>query len=178
MMKLLDISKEIGIVTYGYPFKPYNVPEGYRGKPKYDYEKCIGCAACAIACPPNAINVKYDKEKNKSIWSFNCARCIFCARCEEVCPTGAIALSTEFEMAVKFEKKDLQTKGDLEVVKCNKCNKPFTTKRLINYAIERLKAAGVVVNNEKIELLHICPECKKQEAVDKFVKNAHFGGKK
>jgi formate hydrogenlyase subunit 6/NADH:ubiquinone oxidoreductase subunit I len=177
-MKLLDISKEIGIITYDYPFEPYKVPEGFRGKPEYDYEKCIGCAACAIACPPNALNVKYDKENDKVIWSFDCGRCIFCGRCEEVCPTEAIVLSPLYEMAVKFDYKNLKEESELEVVKCKICGKPFTTKRLINYAIERLKATGMVINEEKMDYLYTCPECKKTDAVEKFATQSHFGGKK
>ncbi len=177
-MKLLDITKEIGTATYGYPFEPYEVPEGFRGKPEYTYDKCIGCAACAIACPPNAINVTYDKNEDKLKWEFDCGRCIFCGRCEEVCPTNAIELSQEYEMAVKFNKNDLLTKGYLNTVKCRICNKPFTTERLVNYTLERMKAAGMDINDQIIQNLHTCPECKKEKAVEKFVKTSRFGGVK
>ncbi|QCT95204.1 4Fe-4S dicluster domain-containing protein [Caminibacter mediatlanticus TB-2] len=175
-LKLLDITREIGIVTYDYPFGDYEVHEGFRGKPHYEYEKCIGCAACAIACPPNAINVSYLKDEDKSKWEFDCGRCIFCARCEEVCPTGAIYLTKEFENSVRFNKEDLLQIGELEVVRCRVCNKPFTTKRLINYVIERLEKTRVVMNEEKIELLHTCPECKKNQAVEQFTKSVRYGG--
>jgi len=176
-MKLLDITRKIGTATYSYPFEPYEVPEGFRGKPEYEYEKCIGCAACAIACPPNALNVKYNKENNKVMWEFDCSRCIFCARCEEVCPTDAIVLSPEYEMAVKFNKNDLNELSELEVVCCEVCNKPFTTKRLMNYAIERLEKTGAVINEEKIKyMMSTCPECKKNQAVNVFTKRSYFGG--
>ena len=141
-MKLLDMTRKYGSATYGYPLEPYEVPEGFRGKPSYDYEKCIGCTACAVACPSNAINVKLNLTKDKLVWEFNCARCIFCGRCDEVCPTNAVMLSKEFEMSAKFNKEDLIERGELDVQLCEVCHKPFTTKKLIAYDLERLKKGG------------------------------------
>lgn len=168
-MKLLDMTQKYGNATYNYPFEPYEVEEGFRGKPEYFYEKCIGCTACGIACPSNAINVKLNKSKDKLVWEFNCARCIFCGRCDEVCPTNAILLSDEFEMAVKFDKENLKERGELEVEYCEQCNQVFTTKRLLAYNLERLKKAGWEEESllEKTSYMKTCPECKKENQVEK-----------
>ncbi|WP_331774726.1 formate hydrogenlyase complex iron-sulfur subunit [Sulfurospirillum sp. 1612] len=167
-MKLLDMTRKYGGATYAYPFEPYEVPENFRGKPNYDYAKCIGCTACAVACPSNAINVKLNKTGTKLVWEFDCGRCIYCGRCDEVCPTNAVFLSHEFETAVKFNKDDLKVRGELEVEYCHVCKKPYTTKRLIAYDIERLKNVGWSTEgfDAKVEHLYTCPECKKKKAVE------------
>lgn len=175
-MKLVDMADKYGRATYNYPFEPYLVPDGFRGKPVYDYDKCIGCTACAVACPSNAINVKLDKDINKLVWEFNCARCIFCGRCDEVCPTNAVVQSEQFELAVKFDKNALKIRGELDLQHCEVCNTPFTTKRLVNYDIERLQRAGWSKETikEKTAYIRTCPECKKNKVVEET--NKYFSG--
>ena len=99
MMKLLDISKKYGETTHKYPFEPYKVAENFRGKPSYIFDLCIGCAACGVACPSNAITVQFNDSKSKLIWEFDCGRCIFCGYCAEVCPELAIVHGIEYENA-------------------------------------------------------------------------------
>lgn len=175
-MKLLDMTEKYGNATYNYPFEPYLVPEGFRGKPVYDYDKCVGCTACGVACPSNAINVKMNKENTKLVWEFDCARCIFCGRCDEVCPTNAVVQSNQFEIAVKFDKSALKVVGELDLENCEVCKKPFTTKRLISYNLERLKQAGWedLMFKEKTAYIRTCPECKKLKVVEES--NKYFAG--
>lgn len=177
-MKFLDMTKKYGKATYNYPFEPYEVPEGFRGKPVYDYSKCIGCTACGVACPSNAINVKMNKDITKLVWEFDCARCIFCGRCDEVCPTGAVLQSQQFEIAVKFDKSALKVVGELDLEYCESCKKPFTTKRLISYSTERLIEAGWDKSYIDAKTAHMktCPECKKQKVVEET--NINFSGAK
>lgn len=171
-MKLLDMTKKYGKATYKYPFEPYEVPENYRGKPNYTYDLCIGCAACGVACPSNAIELKLNDTKDRLVWKFDAGRCIFCGRCDEVCPTGAVMLSSEFELAVKFDKSALMQQGELVVAHCKCCGKPFTTKRLIDYALERMQNANLPDDRleEAKEYVYYCVDCKKQHTVSKFCK--------
>lgn len=51
-----------------------------------EYEKCLGCQACAEMCPVNAISFCYD------IWGegrafANINKCIKCGLCDRICPT-------------------------------------------------------------------------------------------
>lgn len=170
MMKLLDISKKYGEATHEYPFKPYKVADNFRGKPSYNYDLCIGCAACGIACPSNAITVQFNDDKSKLIWEFDCGSCIFCGRCDEVCPTGSIRLSNEFELAVRFDKSALIQRGELETQYCTKCHKPFGAKKLIDYSYECLSKANLGEKRleEAKSYLSICQTCKKTATVSSF----------
>ncbi len=179
-MKLLDMTEKYGQATCNYPFEPYTIFEGFRGKPSYTYEYCLGCTACANACPSNAINVKMNEDKTKLVWEFNCGRCIFCGRCDEVCPTGAVVLSEQFENAVKFDKDNLYERGELDLQKCEVCNRVFTTKRLIAYDVERLKKVGWSDEylEEKIKFIKTCPDCKRKKSVENIATGFNKGGER
>lgn len=196
-MKIFDILKKVGIVTHKYPAAPYIMDDRFRGKPEYNYSLCIGCAACAIACPPNAISVKWKKEacgevagevagveaKNEAQtatqcvpkitainYAYDAGRCIFCGRCDEVCPTGAIALGNEWELAVKFDKTALLQTGELDIVHCKECGKPFKSVRFLAHAKDKL-ALGAL-NRQDFEIYaQICRECKRDTVVAKMAKN-------
>ena len=86
--------------TVKYPYVKVEPPEGYRGKPAMNRDKCIKCWQCIRACPDRAIGV--DKEtKTPSIWL---GRCTYCGECAEACPTKAIIMTKEFAFTKMYEK--------------------------------------------------------------------------
>lgn len=141
-----------GRVTEKYPFAPIELPEGFRGKPEIDPEKCIGCGACATVCPPSAIQIHVDEEQGYKTIDLFLGRCIFCARCEEVCPAEAIRLTKEFELAAASE-EDLHQVVRLKMVKCAGCGRPFDTVRHLQFIAEKLP-------EEQKPMLALCPDCK------------------
>lgn len=177
MMKLFDITNKYGKATYAYPFEPYKVNENFRGSPEYNFDDCICCAACGIACPSNAIEIKLNSDQSKLVWEFTAARCIFCGRCDEVCPTGAIHQGNSFELAVKFDKSALIQRGEFEVQRCKKCGKVFTTKRLVNYTYEKLESANLLDGRleEVKDTIEICQECKQADCVKRITNNEEKG---
>jgi NADH-quinone oxidoreductase subunit I len=98
------------VCTEQYPAERPKVAERYRGLPRLlkDPEtgepKCMGCGACALACPENLIVItsrrnEQTKRKELVTFSFDTSRCMFCGLCEEACPSDALELSRDFEMA-------------------------------------------------------------------------------
>lgn len=166
-MKILEFAKKEKMVTNNFPVVPYEVTDGFRGKPEYSYDLCIGCGSCVVACPSNALSLKKDDEKGVALWKVDYNRCIFCGRCDEVCPTRAISLSKEYVMCVLFDKEDLTVTGELKLKECDTCNAFFTTKRLSNYTYEKLVSAGWDRESidEKMKHLNTCPDCRQKKAV-------------
>ena len=72
---------------------PVPIPkEGFRGKIRYDMDKCIGCKLCIKVCPCEAIEFR-EKEKKVRIYL---SRCCFCSQCNDVCPTKCLSMSNDF----------------------------------------------------------------------------------
>jgi len=74
---------------------PIKTPEGFRGKIKYDREKCIGCKLCIKFCPTEAIEFKPDEKKIRIYLS----RCCFCSQCNDICPVSCLSMGDEFLLA-------------------------------------------------------------------------------
>jgi formate hydrogenlyase subunit 6/NADH:ubiquinone oxidoreductase subunit I len=74
---------------------PIPTPPGFRGKIKYDREKCIGCKLCLKVCPCEAIEF-IEKDKKIRIYL---ARCCFCSQCNDICPSDCLSMSDEFLLA-------------------------------------------------------------------------------
>ncbi|MFA9440193.1 formate hydrogenlyase complex iron-sulfur subunit [Uliginosibacterium sp. sgz301328] len=167
MFKLLKIIARAGEATEKYPFAPMPVSPGFRGKPEYTSQQCIACAACVLACPPNALTVKTDADACTRTWSLNLGRCIFCGRCEEVCPTGAIELSPEFELAVG-SKADLLQQATFTLMRCRQCDTPFAPTKEVEYALALTVQQGVPESDlESLRArFETCPDCKRLHTLD------------
>jgi formate hydrogenlyase subunit 6/NADH:ubiquinone oxidoreductase subunit I len=173
MLKLFKIISDAGEATHKYPFAPYPVSPGFRGKPQLEANQCIACAACVIACPANALTMSTDTEANERNWELNLGRCIFCGRCEEVCPTKAIALTPEFELAVG-NKADLLQKATFRLAHCVDCGTPFAPAKEVEYVMDLLVQSGIQVDDAQRAHLATCPECKRKQTVFRDDQSQHM----
>ncbi|HVN67784.1 MAG TPA: 4Fe-4S dicluster domain-containing protein, partial [Candidatus Sulfotelmatobacter sp.] len=83
-----------------YPFVKLVPPDGFRGKPEYYQDDCVGCLACFEVCPARAIAYEDDKEKRERVLTHRADHCIFCQQCEKACITEkGIKLTKAFELA-------------------------------------------------------------------------------
>lgn len=112
-----------GPYTSKFPYEPHVPPEGFRGKPKYFEEDCMGCGACYQVCPPRAIECKdeVNDKTGKRTLSINLDVCIMCGQCQVNCPTEkGIILIPEFDLATvktRIEKQEIEK----ELVLCEMC---------------------------------------------------------
>jgi Ni,Fe-hydrogenase III small subunit/NAD-dependent dihydropyrimidine dehydrogenase PreA subunit len=95
--------------------KPKTVlPSGFRGRLKFDPQKCIGCLTCIRFCPAGTITACKTKEGLQMEYFYG--RCTFCGMCAQHCPTGAIQLTSDYKMIEK-DKKKFVTKGRVRKLK-------------------------------------------------------------
>jgi len=84
--------------TLNYPAKRSGMPEGFRGKLKFNPQTCIGCKMCMRDCPSAAIEIRKVGEKQFEA-EINLAKCIYCGQCVDSCLKHALEITSEFELA-------------------------------------------------------------------------------
>ncbi|MFA5113345.1 MAG: 4Fe-4S dicluster domain-containing protein [Candidatus Margulisiibacteriota bacterium] len=107
--------------TNGYPFVKLTPPDGFRGKPEYYENDCVGCLACYEVCPARAISYEDNKGTKQRTLTHRADLCIFCQQCEKACITEkGIKLTKAFELA-RYERKNDLSQSRKELVLCEHC---------------------------------------------------------
>lgn len=158
-LKILVIAGETGRVTRKYPFEPPFTTGEFRGRIEIDEKKCIGCGACVIACPPNALEMRI--EKNSLILKYFIGRCIFCWRCVDVCPVRAIRGTSDFELATN-DISDLNEVVIHDRSECSNCGGDYSTVKQKQYVIEKSPITENYVDK--------CPDCRRESFLNTIQK--------
>ena len=145
--KLRELKEAVRAVIFGpyttrFPFEPHVPPDGFCGKPEFQDDDCIGCAACAEVCPALAIRVVDDTDANPPTRRLEqrLDKCIFCGQCELNCTTAeGIKHTKTFDLATLDRKTCLQ-KIEHELLLCEVCGAVIGTIRHLRWIAEKLGA--------------------------------------
>ena len=145
--KLREIKEAVialvkGPYTSSFPkggHKPY---PSFRGQPKYDEKKCVGCTACVQVCPVEALAfrdiVEKDGVSRRELIHYT-DTCIFCGQCEAACIADheGIKLSSDWELSF-FDRKNAYETIEKELQLCECCGTPIACKDHLKWIAEKI----------------------------------------
>jgi len=146
--KLRELKEAVRALLFGpyttkYPFEPHEPAEGFRGKPEFDTDGCVGCGACAEVCPAVAItvtDVTDDDGPPRRILEQKWDKCIFCGQCELLCTTSeGIRLTKQYSLAT-LDRSECRQQIEHDLVLCEVCGAVVGTRKHLQWVAERLGA--------------------------------------
>jgi Ni,Fe-hydrogenase III small subunit/ferredoxin len=99
MFHILKKSVQTGLVTIGYPHRPAQIPEHFRGAPSFELAGWQDARPSAEACPTGAIAIEESEARRRVTIDYGL--CIYCGQCAEADPSGAVKITRDFELAVR-----------------------------------------------------------------------------
>jgi formate hydrogenlyase subunit 6/NADH:ubiquinone oxidoreductase subunit I len=127
--------------TSKFPYQPHQPYPSFRGQPKYDADKCVGCLACEEICPAEAIGHQdmVDNKTAKRLMIHYTDTCIFCGCCEDACIVDhqGIRLSNDWELAF-FNRAEAFETIEKELQLCEMCGEVIACKDHLKWIAEKL----------------------------------------
>ena len=108
MIDILGFRLRYGPQTVAFPDGPPRFPTRFRGRPAVDPARCPeGCAACADACPTEAI-----ADAGRPSMAIDLGRCLFCGDCATACPPGAVTFTQDHRLAARTREELVVSKDE------------------------------------------------------------------
>ena len=170
--KIRELAEAIKAVIKGpytskFPKVPHVPHPNFRGQPKFNEEKCVGCLACEEVCPVDAIahkDITEDKESPMRIMVHYTDTCIFCGQCEAACIADkeGIKQSNDWELSFFDRKNEAYETIEKELQLCEICGEPIACKDHLKWIsqkigelaysnptlyLSRLKSLGIIDEN-------------------------------
>lgn len=142
--ELLEAVKALASRPYTskFPFKPHEPFPSFRGQPKYDPDKCVGCLACEEICPAEAIGHRdiVDGPTPQRQMIHYTDSCIFCGCCEIACiaDNEGIKLSGDWELSFFDREKESFETIEKELQLCEICGSVIACKDHLKWIAERI----------------------------------------
>lgn len=132
-----------GPYTSKFPKAPHTPHPNFRGQPKFDEKKCVGCLGCEEICPVGAIAHEDITGKGgtaKRIMIHYTDTCIFCGQCEAACIAEhkGIKLSNEWELSFFDRKTEGRETIEKELALCEICGLPVACKDHLKWISEKI----------------------------------------
>jgi len=130
-----------GPYTSSFPKEAHIAHKNFRGQPKYNDEKCVGCLACVQVCPADALDYEdstLQEEAKRTLYHYT-DTCIFCGQCEAACiaDNEGIKLSNDWELSF-FDRKEAVESIDKELELCEICGDVITCKNHLKWISDKL----------------------------------------
>ena len=132
-----------GPYTSPFPKGGHQPHPNFRGQPKFNDQKCVGCLACEEVCPVAAIAHKDTidpPESAKRTMIHYSDTCIFCGQCEAACIANheGIKLSTDWELSFFDRKNESYETIDKALQLCEVCGEVVACKDHLKWIAEKL----------------------------------------
>lgn len=143
--ELIEAIKAVikGPYTSKFPIEPHVPHPNFRGQPKFNDKKCVGCLSCEEVCPAEAIAHKdiVDAPGNaKRTMIHYTDTCIFCGQCEAACIAEGegIKLSNDWELSFFDRKNESSESIEKELQLCEVCKDIIACKDHLKWIAQRI----------------------------------------